>query len=290
MTAFTVSLASSGSEFELKCKYDRAFIDALKIEVPSFGRTWDNDHRTWHIDPDWYKEVENLVWYHFKFRPTWPQARLFKPNYRDIDFKLMYVGNSKGDPDRATKRASSGTDGKSWDYIFWEFALANWFTGVTPSRPRQQLANLYSILEIPEDFPTDQMKAAFWKQAKIWHPDVNKTPEATERFKLVNEAFETLSKPLRRARYDIGLKIEKEEMFQAGHNSRGNYSNISQYGSTFKPPVRCGILRARGYDRMGRFYITEVEDWNDIVDQRGRTLVTKWDMRSQTVVQEWYYS
>src|SRR3954467_5203613 len=47
-----------------------------------------------------------------------------------------------------------------------------------------------------------EIKRAFRKLAQQWHPDVNKDPSAQERFKEINEAYQVLSDPERRSRYD----------------------------------------------------------------------------------------
>ncbi len=60
----------------------------------------------------------------------------------------------------------------------------------------------YEILGIKRDASQAEIKSAYRKLAKKYHPDVNKTPEASEKFKDINEAFEVLSDKNKRARYD----------------------------------------------------------------------------------------
>lgn len=63
--------------------------------------------------------------------------------------------------------------------------------------------NYYKILGIPEDASEDQIKKAFRKGARKYHPDVNPdNPEAEENFKILNEAYQALSDPERRKKYD----------------------------------------------------------------------------------------
>jgi len=60
----------------------------------------------------------------------------------------------------------------------------------------------YEILGVPRDASLEDIKAAFRKLARQYHPDVSKEPDAEERFKEVNEAYGVLSDPEKRARYD----------------------------------------------------------------------------------------
>ncbi len=60
----------------------------------------------------------------------------------------------------------------------------------------------YDLLGIPRNATDEQIKKAFRKQAMDFHPDRNSSPEASERFKEVNEAYEVLSDSQKRAYYD----------------------------------------------------------------------------------------
>jgi len=51
----------------------------------------------------------------------------------------------------------------------------------------------YEILGLTPPCTEEDIKAAYRKQAKLFHPDVNKSPEATEKFKEIQQAYETLS-------------------------------------------------------------------------------------------------
>jgi molecular chaperone DnaJ len=60
----------------------------------------------------------------------------------------------------------------------------------------------YEILGVPRTASADELKAAFRKLARQYHPDVNKEADAEERFKELNEAYAVLSDDQRRAAYD----------------------------------------------------------------------------------------
>jgi curved DNA-binding protein len=60
----------------------------------------------------------------------------------------------------------------------------------------------YKTLGVPKTATTAEIKKAYRKLARQYHPDVNKKPEAEKKFKEVNEAHEVLSDPDKRRRYD----------------------------------------------------------------------------------------
>ncbi|KAK3785651.1 hypothetical protein RRG08_023906 [Elysia crispata] len=61
---------------------------------------------------------------------------------------------------------------------------------------------LYDVLGVPRSASARQIKQAYKQLAKEWHPDKNKDPQATDKFTKINEAYETLSDPEKRANYD----------------------------------------------------------------------------------------
>ena len=60
----------------------------------------------------------------------------------------------------------------------------------------------YDVLEIGRSASEEEIRKAFRKKALEYHPDRNKNADAGERFKEVNEAYQVLSDPERRQRYD----------------------------------------------------------------------------------------
>ncbi|NPD30313.1 molecular chaperone DnaJ [Eggerthellaceae bacterium zg-1084] len=62
--------------------------------------------------------------------------------------------------------------------------------------------DLYGILGVERDASEDDIKKAFRSRARKLHPDVNKSDDAEEQFKELNEAYDVLSDPAKRSAYD----------------------------------------------------------------------------------------
>jgi curved DNA-binding protein len=60
----------------------------------------------------------------------------------------------------------------------------------------------YEVLGVSRTADADELQQAFRRLARRYHPDVNKDPGAEERFKEINQAYQVLSDPGTRARYD----------------------------------------------------------------------------------------
>ncbi|HEY2077146.1 MAG TPA: DnaJ C-terminal domain-containing protein [Streptosporangiaceae bacterium] len=62
--------------------------------------------------------------------------------------------------------------------------------------------DFYQILGVPREASQDDIQRAYRRLARTNHPDVNKDPAAEERFKDISEAYDVLSDPQTRRRYD----------------------------------------------------------------------------------------
>lgn len=69
--------------------------------------------------------------------------------------------------------------------------------------------NYYDALGVARDATPEEVKNAYRVLAMKWHPDRNKSPEATERFKLISEAYRVLSDPVGRRQYDEWLDSQR---------------------------------------------------------------------------------
>ena len=66
------------------------------------------------------------------------------------------------------------------------------------------MADHYSVLGVDRDASFDEIKKVYRRLAREYHPDVNPDPKASEKFKEITTAYEVLSDPDKRQRYDLG--------------------------------------------------------------------------------------
>ncbi|MEW6031231.1 MAG: molecular chaperone DnaJ [Chloroflexota bacterium] len=85
----------------------------------------------------------------------------------------------------------------------------------------------YDILGVGRNASDDEIKAAFRKLARQYHPDVNMEPDAEEKFKEINEAYGVLSDAEKRARYD---RFGKEGLGNMG----GFHDYTADFGDLFE--------------------------------------------------------
>ena len=72
--------------------------------------------------------------------------------------------------------------------------------------------NYYDILELEKGADLSEIKRAYRRLSLLYHPDKNKTPEATEKFQQISEAYHVLSNEQSRCKYnDDDIEMNSSE-------------------------------------------------------------------------------
>jgi curved DNA-binding protein len=122
----------------------------------------------------------------------------------------------------------------------------------------------YRIMGLGREASADDIKRAYRRLARKYHPDVSKEKDAEERFKEIGEAYEVLRDPEKRAAYDaLGTRKPGEEFrpppdwqfdYEAAGPASGMHSDF--FEQLFGGLGRRQGFRSRGFDTAGQVEIT----------------------------------
>ncbi|KAL2534025.1 Molecular chaperone Hsp40/DnaJ family protein [Abeliophyllum distichum] len=121
-------------------------------------------------------------------------------------------------------------------------------------------ADYYSTLGVPKSANSKEIKAAYRRLARQYHPDVNKEPGATEKFKEISAAYEVLSDDKKRALYD---RYGEDGMKSAMGGQAGSYTtNPFDLFEAFFGPSMGGFpgMDGSGFGMPRRSTVTKGED------------------------------
>jgi len=115
----------------------------------------------------------------------------------------------------------------------------------------------YKILGVSRDAKPDEIKAAYRKLARKYHPDVSKAEDAEARFKEVNEANEVLKDPEKRAQYDaLGSGWHAGDQFRpppgGDPRAQGRHHQFSEEEAAQFSDFFSSIFGGMGGARAGR--------------------------------------
>lgn len=82
------------------------------------------------------------------------------------------------------------------------------------------MSTYYELLEITEIATEVEIKKAYRRMAKLWHPDMNPNEDTTQQFVSIEVAYSALSDSKSRAAYDRLLQMERERIINPGLNRK----------------------------------------------------------------------
>lgn len=275
----TVRVTIHDGMLAIDTPFSREFKDELKDIVPSIERKWDDKMRVWLVHPKHGKAVKKLIRKYYLVDIQIPDVKLEDGKINTDIIKLLYLGTVK---DR-NKGFAYGLDFETtnWDILIHKDVLETWFNGNL--RKVEGPKSLFQVLGVSMDSTPDEIKKGFRKMALQWHPDHCKEPNAADKFRIINDAYNILKDEKMRERYLYGIN---QTALTFG-NVRVNNQGIERDTDSYVPNLRCGILNAKYEITMGRRIVQEIYSWDDIVDANGKILVTSWAYGDTRLSIEW---
>ena len=267
----TCYLRSTRQGIAVYTPYDAAFVATLKQQIPAADRRWQKDDKAWVIAAQHGDLVAQLIEEHFGQDVDVPTVRAAQPEQRML--RLEYLGQAKDRGDGTMSAFGWVDDG--WNAVFPLDVLQNWFC--VDSKPTER-PTLYGTLGVPPGATPEEIKKAFRRLALQWHPDTCKEPDAAAQFRALREAYDVLADSQQRRRYNAGLQL-------ASMTKRTD-SDIMNYVSAWRAPLRCGWLLVQGTPQVGRFVVSRITQWHDITEN-GRTMSVSWPRGADTFEVRW---
>lgn len=271
------TITLDGAQLVYRTPYHPQLVAALKAAIPTTDRTWDKARKVWIVAPAYGQTLADLAAQYLGEVVAVPSVVGTKslPQTRILD--VRYIGRTK---DRGDGNATAfGWHDGGWSVIFPESVLRQWF-GAGEQRP-DEAPTLYAVLGLQQAVGALDIRSAYRRLARQWHPDVSKEPDTAQQFIKIQHAYEILSDTAKRARYDAGLRLEAST--RVAHET--TVQIIAPNG--YRSPLRCGLIMATGNETIGRFVVATIHAWEDITDTDGRVLVTSWPMGAETYEEEW---
>ena len=114
--------------------------------------------------------------------------------------------------------------------------------------------DFYQILGVTESATPEEIKRAYRKKARQYHPDVSTESGAEEKFKEINEAYETLKDDQRRAEYDqlkrYGFKDRDDIGASPLWDGNGGF-DAGSFGNADFSDLFENIFGSTGFNRSG---------------------------------------
>jgi hypothetical protein len=263
----------------VRTPYNPALVAALKATVPASDRKWDNARRAWLVAPQHGHAVVKLIDQHLGENVGLPAMPAATAARETRVLEVRYLGTTKDRGD-GVPSVFAMIDGE-WAAIFPEKVLREWFSA--EARP-DEAPTLYAVLGVPAVASDSDIKTAYRRLARTWHPDVCQEPDAKEQFMHIQHAYELLHDARTRAKYDAGLALQASLIRS---QSPGLCAAVDNITTGYRPPLRYGLIMVEGHETLGRFAVEKILAWQDIVRGDGKVLVTSWPAGAKAPAEKW---
>ncbi len=120
-----------------------------------------------------------------------------------------------------------------------------------------QELTLYQILEVSPDAPEEAIRAAYFRLAKLYHPDLKRraqSPEGTEKFIEINRAYTVLCDRAKRQLYDLDLRARADDAGEA-RGAEAAAESAPAAGAPESPAAEPPGYSRRSHTEAGRAFL-----------------------------------
>lgn len=273
------NVTAENGQLVLATPYDHHLVAQVKT-LPYTERRYDPTRKVWLVDPKHGKLLADWIKRYFGEVISLPNLSSLKTKSVMKLLEIRYIGACKTRDDGSS--TAFGMVGNNWPVIFPESVLREWFDS-EPLPPTEQ-QTLYQVLGTKKQATPDEIKTAYRRMVRQWHPDICKEPNAHEVFLRIQEAYEILNDENKKARYDAGLALQAA--FEKQNNQHNDLIQALQIVANYRSPLRCGQILVEGIEKLGRVEVTKILAWEDIT-KNNLTLVVSWPAGAKEPVEEW---
>ena len=259
---------TADGDFALKSSYDKGLVAALHTQIPSADHRWNPDNKTWLFTEPYIDTVAEIVEVHLgieaEVQTSLPAGRLRATEVKLIQVEYLGTAKDRGGDEPV---AYGYVDG-DWSVGIPLSVLKKWFEVDEKSTPDGE--TYYAVLGVGKTVSAKEIKGAYRRAARQWHPDVCKEPDANAMFQRINAAYQVLGSSLGRRKYDAGLLL-------LANGYRRDSSQVEMWGvGAWRPPLRCGWLLVEGITKLGRLNVSKIVQWEDVINGEGKVMVSSW--------------
>lgn len=269
-----VKILPASGGYEVITPYEYGFVNDLKTMIPSSDRAYNSTRGSWSVAQKHGDLIVRLIERWFGETVTLPALQAAAAQLGILE--VLYIGRTK-QRESGDASAFGWIRPGIWGLVFPEAVLRGYFDpSYTTERKadRPAMATYYETLGIQAGADLTAIKNGYRRMVKQWHPDVCREPDAAEVFRAVQHAYEVLSDPRQKARYDVGLKLEKQAKLTQPAKPKAPDLLYQPYRS----PLKCGNLLCQYTELGSRKTIQKILQWEDIYNAAGQILSVSWVM------------
>ncbi len=184
----------------LETPYNAAFVDALKARIPPQSRSWEPIDKHWLVWEPYVLTARDLVNVYYA-NVDEDNAELLNEskNYGGAGYQeqrqYRYTWTNHNDFNSGSSNSAGGFNDRT---RYYDFTSGQWKERAQSSSSTGSASNGassdHAVLFVTADAPKEVIDAAYRALARLYHPDINKSPDANGKMERLNLAYARVKK------------------------------------------------------------------------------------------------